>query len=148
MAYAYSISVYRVPVAGGGRRWSIRIVETGVSNGDEWQLSSAQAAVSDLGCPPARETLMIPEVGVIRDFKCEHRSGTGTTVQPRLGARALWSDGTVDEILTTSPAAAWHHYSAAVLYALHGGQLRGESGVDAGSDNEVVTSFVLEEAIP
>ena len=118
-----------VPAGRGAYRQTITIAETDAASASEWEVSG------------------LPQSCVLVSIKGQLTAGTGTTIGPyELGAATGWSSNTMDDLGTSSIAAAafMADQTALILPIGSGGSLYGRSKVDAAADNSITTQLVLE----
>lgn len=130
MAYTATITS-EVTWHGGRRRLHLRVVETECAAASAWSFSMPFVS------------------GMLRSLKAQRVSGTSTTIQPRLGRAAGWTDSTMDELVRTSSAAGFHHETSSEMLAFGAPgatpELHGNSQVNAGADNTVHTEIIIDE---
>lgn len=127
MAYAATTNVEKRTIS-GRRHYIVTISESDASATDEWSVDG------------------LPNIGTILLYQATLESGTGTTIQPKLGKVTGWTQATQDDITEQASAAAHVKDQTPVRYVLEAGhQLFGISTVDAGADNVVETVLVIAE---
>lgn len=149
MAYLATVTIKEFDI-GGRRRVSVRVVETDAAAASEWSLTaSATNTVTVNGKAQAiGRVYQLPYSGDIRDIMVQWVSGAGgATVMPRWGKVTAWVDGTLNEILVTSPTAAFHHITGPYPYNFHTvtPTMFGNSKCSGGAVNVVHTQFVIDE---
>lgn len=148
MAYTATVTIVEQRV-NRRNRIRIRVVETEAATGSAWSTTaSASNPVTVNGNALAvGDSYKLPATGDIRDLICDLVGGTGTTIQPRLGKAASWSDGTLNEVLTTGPATGYEHAAGPVPYthdapfALHGAS----QANNAAADHTIHTQLTIDE---
>ena len=118
----------RVEILAGRTYYMIEVTETDAAAASEWQIT-------------------VPSIGEILLYQATLVSGSGTTIQPRVGKSSGWSDDTQDHVGGQDTAAAAIHDATPLPYALAGATMYGRSTVDAGADNEVTTLLVIREGV-
>lgn len=132
MAYAATITVEHEFI--DGKEYThILVEEVDAAAASEWSYGDSADEV-------------LPRLFTIVHYMQELESGTGTTVQGRLGNVTGWTDDTKEEVNRQSSAAAYINDQGRVSHAVPVDQrpaLFGNSKVDAGNDNVVTTSIIL-----
>ena len=128
MAYAAAVTTRVVPGPAGRRQWVITIAETEAAATSEWSVEG------------------LPACGTITHYQSTITSGTGVSIAPKIGKVTGWTASTQNEVMPQLTAAAHHNRSAPQVYTLPTtAKLFGRSGVNAGTDNVILTVMVITE---
>jgi len=127
MAYAAAITASTQHDPTVGRIYTFEIAETEAAAASEFELVG------------------VPQMGTITLYQATLTSGTGTTIQPRIGKATGWSDSTQNAVAGQDAAAAHIHDVTRVEYTLAKGasSLFVRSTVDADTDNAISTIVTI-----
>lgn len=134
MAYSATVTSHRYLSNDRKLYHTFKIVEAEAQATSEWSIT-------------------VPKVGTIVLFQADITSGTGTTIQSKVGKATGWSASTVDAISQQAVAAAYLYDTTQIPYSLHGttdanqGTMYGRSVVNAGTDNAITTVIVICEGV-
>ena len=131
MAYAASIT-YGAPVSLNGRRVVVvRVVETEAAAGSEYAISGAK----------------IPRIGTITTLHATLVSGTGTTIQPKLGRKPGFTVDTSEHIDSQAAAAANIRETTPLKYNLapQDDLVVRSTPNNAAADHTITTEYVITE---
>jgi hypothetical protein len=157
MAYAATIT-WHEEQQGKARRLNLWIVETGAGASDFWTTlhsatNSVDKALNPENCP-TRHTVPVPHTFVVRHFKQDIISGTGTTVRGMIGGPSTpgtFTADTMDMFYRTSAAAGFINEASLSTLGFKPDRvtriLSGTSAVNAGSDNVIHTHLIIDSGL-
>ena len=124
MAYSASVTVYGPYIVDGRRYWQAECTETDAAATSEWTFNPGTGAAG---------------VITVMHYVATHDSGTGSTVQPKLGTKT--GLGAIDTRLEFDAAAASVSDASHVTFALDDadGLVYVRSTADSGTDNTLST---------
>lgn len=135
MAYAAAITE-TITYDGGRRTITLEINETEGATTSEFSYGDGDGEY-------------LPPMGTITSYKCDIVSGTATTIAPRVGLAAAWSDSTENEVAQAPAASAFYHDETLIRYTTANSGARPalyfRSTPDSGADNTITTIIVIVE---
>lgn len=133
MAYSATVVRYGPYIADGRRYWQVECSETDAGASDEWSFSAGPGPAS---------------IVTIVHFVSTHDSGSGSTVQPKLGTKT--GLGAIDTRLQFDAAAAEVSDASHVTFALDDsdGKIYVRTTADSGADNVQSSRITYCEGAP
>lgn len=148
MAYSATVKITRQD---GSRFAVVEVTEEEATSTDAWstEASDTNRVYVNGKRLPVGDKHTFARVGAVTEIACRPTGGSATTVQPRAGTKAAWTDADDDALFATGPASAREHtvtrvpYSRPKAFVLHGA-----SAIDSDDgDSTVFTRLCIEESL-